>query len=83
MPENLDKLRTRKDAATYIREQYARPCTVGLLNKLAVRGKGQFSERWPDGLLLRTKSAGRLGWSSNRRTANLNVKSWASKCHAC
>ena len=40
MPENRDKLRNRKDAATYIREKYARPCTVGLLNKLAVRGTG-------------------------------------------
>jgi hypothetical protein len=37
---NLGKLLNRKDAAAYIREKYARPCTVGLLNKLAVRGDG-------------------------------------------
>jgi len=40
MQDNLGKLRNRKDAATYVREKYARPCTVGLLNKLAVKGTG-------------------------------------------
>jgi hypothetical protein len=40
MQDSLGKLRNRKDAAAYIREKYARPCTVGLLNKLAVKGTG-------------------------------------------
>jgi hypothetical protein len=40
MTSSLDKLRNREDAASYIREKYARPCTTGLLDKLAVRGTG-------------------------------------------
>jgi hypothetical protein len=40
MHDELGKLYNRKDAAAYIRERYARPCTVGLLDKLAVKGTG-------------------------------------------
>jgi hypothetical protein len=40
MQENFDKLRNREDAARYIREKYARPCSTNLLDKLAVSGLG-------------------------------------------
>lgn len=33
-------LLSRKDAADYVRETWGRPCSIGLLNKLAVTGGG-------------------------------------------
>jgi len=40
MQENFGKLRNREDAARYVREKYARPCSTNLLDKMAVTGLG-------------------------------------------
>lgn len=36
----LVRPRNRKDAADYIKQKHGRPCSKGLLDKLAVTGKG-------------------------------------------
>lgn len=38
--ETIGKLRNRRDAAAFVRERFARPCSANLLDKMAVTGKG-------------------------------------------
>lgn len=44
------RLRNRKDAAAYVKENYGRPCTASYLAKLAVKGEGpryrKINGRW-------------------------------------